>query len=76
MCWMDEKVHSYTMISSLMSNMTLNYWIIVERYPKPNGVVGGSIPNFEIFSLLLTEKTKLASRWLYASYIPNKEKKR
>ena len=28
----------------------------MERYPKPNGVVGGSIPSCEIFSLL-DEKT-------------------
>ena len=27
--------------------MTLNYWLIVESCPKPNGVVGGSIPDCE-----------------------------
>ena len=27
--------------------MTVNYQRIVERYPKPNGVVGGSIPSYE-----------------------------
>ena len=32
--------------------MTLNYWMIVERSPKPNGVVGCSIPSCELFSLL------------------------
>jgi hypothetical protein len=32
--------------------MALNYWMIVERHPILNGVVGGSIPSCEIFSLL------------------------
>jgi hypothetical protein len=32
--------------------MTLNYWRVVERYPKLNGVVGGPILVCEIFSLL------------------------
>ena len=27
----------------VLSEMTLNYWLIVERYPFLNGVVGGSI---------------------------------
>ena len=34
--------------------MTLNYWVLVERYPFPNGVVGGSIPIVES-SLYLME---------------------
>jgi len=34
------------------SEMTLNYWRVVERYPKLNGVVGGPILVCEIFSLL------------------------
>jgi hypothetical protein len=32
--------------------MTQNYRMIVERYPKSNGVVGGSILGHEISSLL------------------------
>ena len=32
--------------------MTLNYQMTVERYPNMNGGVGGSIPGYEIFSLL------------------------
>ena len=36
--------------------MILNYRMIVERYPKSNGVVGASILDFGIFSLL-DEKT-------------------
>jgi hypothetical protein len=32
--------------------VTLNYRMIVERYPKSNGVVGGSIPSCGILSLL------------------------
>jgi hypothetical protein len=35
-----------------MSKMTLNYHMIVERYPKPNGVVGSLIPDREFISLL------------------------
>ena len=38
--------------------MILNYQMIVEDYPKPNGVVGGSIPDREIFSLLNPKKKK------------------
>jgi hypothetical protein len=32
--------------------MTLNYWMMVERYPNLKKEVGGSIPNCEIFFLL------------------------
>ena len=39
-------------LSNTLFEMTLNYWRIVERQPKPNEVVGGSIPDCEIFSLL------------------------
>jgi hypothetical protein len=35
--------------------MTLNYWVIMERYPFLNGVVGGLIPVVKS-SLYLTEK--------------------
>ena len=35
--------------------MTLNYNVIVERYPFPNGGVGDSIPAVK-FSLYLMEK--------------------
>ena len=30
-------------VARFRSEMTLNYQVIVERYPFPNGVVGGSI---------------------------------
>ena len=40
----------------LWSEMAQNYWVIVERYPFPNGVVGGSISAVKS-SLYLTEKT-------------------
>ena len=36
--------------------MLLNYWVIVERYPFPNGVVGSSIPIVKS-SLYVIEKT-------------------
>ena len=32
--------------------MTLNYWMMVERYPNLKEEVGGSIPGCEISSLL------------------------
>jgi hypothetical protein len=34
------------------SHTILNYGRIVERYPKPNGMGGGSIPTRTIFSIL------------------------
>ena len=40
--------------------MVLNYRVIVERYPIPNGVVGGSIPIVK-FSFSLTKKL---ARWV------------
>ena len=36
----------------LWSEMTLKYWMMVERYPKLKEEVGGSIPDWEISSLL------------------------
>lgn len=44
--------------------MTLNYLMKVDLYPNLKQEVGGSIPNYEIFSLL--NKKKLA-RWSIAS---------
>ena len=44
---------------SIGSEMTLNYWIMIERYPKLKEEVGGSILDYEVSSLL---DTKLA-RW-------------
>jgi hypothetical protein len=42
--------------------MTLNYWMIVERYPKPNGMVGGSIPGgSETFSLIDGKTSQVAT---------------
>jgi hypothetical protein len=34
------------------SEMPLNYQMTMKRYPNPNGGVGGSIPGYEMFSLL------------------------
>ena len=39
--------------------MTLNHQVIVERYPFMNGVVGGSISRYEIFSLLDKMKNQI-----------------
>ena len=38
------------------SEMTLNYWMIVERYLFPNGVVGGLIPVVKPSPYLMEEK--------------------
>ena len=35
-----------------MSKMSLNYWMMVERYPNLKAKVGGSNPSCEISSLL------------------------
>ena len=43
--------------------MTLHYWMMVERYPNLNDEVRGSIPSYEISSLL---DEKLA-RWSIVS---------
>jgi hypothetical protein len=32
--------------------MTLSYWMMVERYPNLKEEIGGSIPSWEISSLL------------------------
>ena len=36
----------------IWSEMTLNYQVIVERYPFSNEMVGSSIPHYKFFSLL------------------------
>ena len=46
---------------SIWSKTTLNYWMMVERYPNIKEEVGGSIPGCEIASLL---DMKLARWWL------------
>ena len=51
------------------SEMTLNCWRIVERCPKPNGVVGSLIRGREIFSLLMD----ILARWPCATYVPPKK---
>ena len=49
-------VCQFLYIENIGSDTTLNYRVVVERYPFPNGVVGGSIP-VERSSLYLTGKT-------------------
>ena len=53
---------------SELSEMTLNYWRLVERYPRSNGVVGNLIPSCEIFSLL-DKKTSQGSMPLVFLYM-------
>lgn len=48
--------------------MTLNHRMIMKRYPKSNGVLGGVIPGCEIFSQL---DGKLARR-SHSSCVPKK----
>lgn len=56
--------------------MTLNFRMIVERHPNPNGVVGSSIFNYEIFSLqtLLDGKTSQVTTCHLCSKKERKEK--
>ena len=49
------------------SKMTLNYWVIMERYPFPNGVVGGSIRAVKSSLYLTIKKSKQIN--LYNIYI-------
>ena len=41
-----------TKLEVVWFKMILIYWVVVESYRFPNGVVGGSIPAVKIFSLL------------------------
>ena len=49
----------HSIMNTIRSELILNYWVIVKRYPFPTGVVGGSIPAVKA-SLDLTEN-KLVS---------------
>ena len=50
----------------LRSEMTLNHWMIMERYPKLNGVVGGLISRCKFF-FVLDEKTSHVAMCLMCS---------
>lgn len=52
----NEICQKITYISKQLSEMTLNYQVIVERYPFLHGLVGGSVPNVKVY-LYLTKKT-------------------
>ena len=47
--------------------MSLNYQMIVVRYPKPTKVVGGLISGHEIF-LLLDRRTSQVAMYLMCSH--------
>ena len=53
--YLDCNTQSNIDIWWVWSKMTLNYWVVVERYLFLSGVVGGSIPTMK-FSLYLTGK--------------------
>ena len=53
----EDKIYKY-----LWFQMILNYQVEVERYPFPNGVVGGSIPAVKSSLYLTDNKPHLASR--------------
>lgn len=53
-------------VTWIWSKMTLNYRMIVERFPKSNGVVGGSIPGHEIASL----RDGQLAKWSNAFSVP------
>ena len=48
----------------IYSKMTLNYRMIVERYPKSSGVIGNLIPNPKIFSILDEKISQVATHLL------------
>ena len=53
---LSSRLVDFSNILLLGSDLTLNYRVIVEKYPFPNGVVGGSIPVVKS-SLYLTEES-------------------
>ena len=53
---------NYILISFKFSKMTPNYWMIVERHPRPNGVVGGSILSREFSSILNGKINQVTTR--------------
>ena len=55
--------------------MTLNYWRIVKRYPKWNGVLGGSIHDCEIFSLLDGKTTHMTAPLFCSKEYENKNRR-
>jgi hypothetical protein len=57
-----------TSLTSFRSEMTLNYWMIVERYPKRTEWLVVQLPAVKIISLV---DEKLA-RWSSASCVPGK----
>ena len=48
--------------------MTLKYRMIVERYLEPNEVIGNSIPNREIFSLLDEKISRVIASLMYSNW--------
>jgi hypothetical protein len=54
--------------------MTPNYHTIVVTYPMLNGVVGGSIPSYEVYSLL--DKYTTVVRWFGAFFVLKTEPKK
>jgi hypothetical protein len=58
------------------SEMATNYWMIVERYPKPNGVHGGSQLGREIFSLLDKKPSQVVMHLMGSKKKKKKKKKR
>ena len=58
--------HIYQSLNNTMSKMALNYMMIVQRDPKPNGVVGSLTHGHEFFSLR-DKKTSKEIVCLYCS---------
>ena len=50
--------HHNLKLKLTLSEMTLNYWVIVEKYPFPNEMIGGSIPAVKSSLYLMDQKTK------------------
>jgi hypothetical protein len=56
-----RKVASCGISRTQGSEMTLNYWMIVERYPNLKEEVGSLIPGWEISSLLDRKTCKVVN---------------
>lgn len=59
-------------VITCLSEMTQNYQMLGERYPKPNTVVGGSILGHKIFSIL---DAKILAMWPYTFCVPKIKEK-
>ena len=79
-CW--ERIATSCKMENPWSETTLNYWMMVERYPNPKEEVGSSIPSYETYSQLDKKTCQVVNcllcfgDGLLSSYNRTKEKKK